>query len=100
MKRKIRCFVACINLPLEVALARRLLRDIEWCLSERNQEDLTAYLKEYLTGYLTGATREMYLEVNARVLKNCDLVLDGVKSLDELADEIVSAIITRVSSLG
>ena len=42
----------------------------------------------------------MYLEVNARVLKNCDLVLDGVKSLDELADEIVSAIITRVSSLG
>ncbi|MBD2101659.1 P-loop NTPase fold protein [Leptolyngbya sp. FACHB-261] len=91
-------FVACISLPLEVALARRLLRDIEWCLNERNQEYLTAYLKEYLTGYLNGSTREMYLEVNARVLKNCDLVLNGVKSLDELANEIVSAIKTRVGS--
>lgn len=92
-------FVACINLPLEVALARRLLRDVEWCLSERNPEYLAAYLKEYLTGYLSGATREMYLEVNARVLKNCDLVLNGVKSLDELADETVAAIKIKLGAV-
>lgn len=92
-------FVVFINVPLEVALARRLLRDAEWCLSEKNPEYLAAYLKEYLTGYLSGATREMYLEVNARVLKNCDLVLDGVKSLDELADEIVAAIKTKLEAV-
>jgi uridine kinase len=91
-------FVACIDLPLEVALARRLLRDIEWCVSERDPAYLAAYLKEYLTGYLRGATREMYLEVNARVLENCDLVLDGVKPLDELADEIVAAIKTKLGA--
>lgn len=89
-------FVACIDIPLEVALARRLLRDTEWCLSERNSEYLATYLKEYLTGYLSGATREMYLEVNTRVLKNCDLVLNGVKPPDELADEIVAAIKTKL----
>lgn len=92
-------FVACIDLPLEVALARRLLRDIEWCLSERNPEYLATYLKEYLTGYLGGATREMYLKVNARVLRNCDLALDGVKSLDEMADEIVAAIKTKLETV-
>lgn len=92
-------FVACINLPLEVSLARRLLRDVEWCLSERNPEYLAAYLKEYLTGYLSGATREVYLEVNARVLKNCDLVLNGVKSLNELADETVAAIKIKLGAV-
>ncbi|MBD2120301.1 P-loop NTPase fold protein [Trichocoleus sp. FACHB-262] len=92
-------FVACIDLPLEVALARRLLRDVEWCLRERDPEYLATYLKEYLIGYLSGATRELYLEVNARVLKNCDLVLDGVKSLDELADEIIAAIKTKLGTV-
>ena len=92
-------FVACIDLPLEVALARRLLRDVEWCLIKRNPEYLAAYLQEYLTGYLNGATREMYLQVNARVLKNCDLVLNGVSSVDELADEIVAAIKTKLGAV-
>lgn len=92
-------FVVCIDLPLEVALARRLLRDIEWCLSERNAEYLALYLKEYLTGYLGGATREMYLEVNTRVLRNCDLALDGIKSIDELADEIVVALKTKLGTV-
>ncbi|WNZ25575.1 hypothetical protein HJG54_23845 [Leptolyngbya sp. NK1-12] len=91
-------FVVCIDLPLEVALARRLLRDAEWCLREKNSEYLAIYLKEYLTGYLSGATREMYLEVNARVLKNCDLILGGVKPLDELADEVVAAIKTKLGA--
>lgn len=89
-------FVACITLPLEVALARRLLRDVEWCLNERSSDYFASYIKEYLTGYLNGATREMYLEVNARVLKNCDLVLNGVRSSDELANEMLVAIKTRV----
>ena len=88
-------FVACITLPLEVALARRLLRDVEWCLNERSSDYLAAYIKKYLTGYLSDTTREMYLEVNARVLKNCDLVLNSVISSDELANEMVVAIKTR-----
>ncbi|MBD2107023.1 hypothetical protein [Nodosilinea sp. FACHB-13] len=89
-------FVAYINLPLEVALARRLLRDIEQCVTERKQDILAAYLKEYLTEYLNGGTRELYFEVSTRVLQNCDLILNGVNSLDELANEIVTAIKTRV----
>lgn len=89
-------FVACINLPLEVALARRLLRDIEQCVTEGKQDIMADYLKEYLTEYLNGGTRELYFEVSTRVLQNCDLILNGVNSLDELANEIVTAIKTRV----
>lgn len=87
----------CIDLPLEIALARRLLRDAEWCLREKNADYLSIYLKEYLTNYLTNGLREMYAIVNTKVLESCELSLDGCKSLDDLADEVISEIRGRTA---
>jgi uridine kinase len=89
-------FVACIDLPLEIALARTLLRTIEEFPRERRQDELIEFLRGYLAAYLNGSVRALYLEVNARVLKNCDLVSNGVKPVAELAEEIVAAVKTRV----
>jgi uridine kinase len=92
-------FVACIDLPLEIALARALLRTIEEFPRERRQDELIEFLMGYLGAYLKDSLRALYLEVNARVLKNCDLVLNGVKPLAELAEEIVAAVKIRVEAV-
>ena len=85
----------CIDLPLEIALARQLLRDTEWCLREKSANYLSIYIEEYLTNYLNNGIRDMYAKVSAKLRKTCDLVLDGRRVLNELADEVVARIKER-----
>lgn len=98
-------FVAVIDIPLEIALARRLLRDldpisrqdIEKATKEKPAEGLVqivTYLEDYLSGYLD-AGRALYIAVQERAKANCDLVLDGSLSVDELARQIVTAVQDR-----
>ena len=95
-------FVAVIDSPLEIALTRRLLRDLgpispkdtEKATKEQLAEgvvQIVTYLKDYLRGYLdTG--RELYITVQKQAKENCDLVLDGSLSVDELAQQLVTAV--------
>ncbi|MEL7071372.1 MAG: hypothetical protein AAGN15_22365 [Cyanobacteria bacterium J06581_3] len=92
-------FVVFVDLPLEMALARRLLRDAEWCLKEKSAEYLSIYLKEYLTNYLTNGMRDMYFEVTEMVLKDCDLKLNGRKALNKLSDKVIAALQERTKGL-
>jgi len=80
-------FVAVIETPLEIALARRLsrdlghlpLEDIEEATKEQLAEgivQIATYLKDYISGYLD-AGRDLYVAVQEQAKENCDLVLDG-----------------------
>lgn len=95
-------FVAVIDIPLEIALTRRLLRDlgpislenIEKASKEQLAEgfiEVVTYLEDYLSGYLD-AGRDLYIAVQERAKENCDLELNGCLSVDELAQQIVTAL--------
>jgi uridine kinase len=90
-------FVVAIDVPLEIALARRLLEipEIPYFV-EHPEESLPAILR-YLHSYLYHSSRDLYITVNQQVSKNCDLIVDGTKSIDVLATEIAEQVQIAVS---
>ena len=80
-----------IDTPLDVALARRILRDY-FGDSQKSSEEALALLQGELTHYLAKA-RYPYLESH-RDKGLSDLILDGWRSLDDLKSEVL----TRINS--
>jgi uridine kinase len=91
--------VAIIDLPLEVALVRVVRRAIEpglvdpaasaGCLSSLNQ---------FLNGYVDLGLYDLYRVINRRALASCDVALDGLRPVDELADQVVRAARARLAA--
>lgn len=81
-------FVACIDLPLEHALARSVLRKLDGVSQEQTSEECLEELRGQLQWYLESG-RDVYYGVNEHVKKECQLVLDGRRPVAELAQEIV-----------
>ena len=81
-------FSVYLETPLEIALARRLLR----MSNLLPQDNLESTIQEYLLWYL-GEGRNFYIEVEGNARKNCDLIVDGTLSADELAEIICKEII-------
>jgi uridine kinase len=80
-------FVAHIDVPLDVSLCRRLIRDAE---AGKNPLDFVqAYLKYHI--------RDFYVRQQA-VRERADLVLDGMQPPDELVAQIISAIESRLGA--
>ncbi len=75
-----------IDTPLDVALARRLRRDIDgqpgW-----SADEAVRYAKEELTAYLVGA-RPLYEEFQERMRTTSDVIIDGTLSIDDVAEKI------------
>ena len=65
-----------IDVPLEIALARRLLR-MSSLISQGNS-DVT--IEEHLLWYL-GAGRNFYIALERSTLTKCDLIVDGMLQL-------------------
>ena len=86
-------FMVFIDTPLDVAMARRLLRDLA-SKPPAGANDALDSLESGLTAYLDYA-RDAYLEIDRQVKPACDLILDGRCSVDDLAQEIVSAVTAR-----
>lgn len=86
-------FMVFIDTPLDVAMARRLLRDILGD-AEQGAEDTITRLKANLSRYLDG-TRLLYLEFQNQMKRTCNLVLDGRLTVDELATAIDTTIKQR-----
>ena len=85
-------FVACLDTPLDVAVVRRLRRDVRQRSSHTpTVEELVTGLEEYLTFYLE-VLRAGYQSVHARALASCDLALDGTQPVEHLADHVVGAV--------
>ena len=95
-------FVAVIDTPLEIALCRRLQRDMDFfgmdnippAMKEqftKSFDKLSGYLRTYFDWYLhTG--RDFYIAIQEQAQATCDLVLDGQLRVDELAQQLVSAV--------
>ena len=84
-------YVICIDLPLEIALARKLLRMTKFLLAEESADALAQHLQFFLPWYLTSG-RDLYLAVNRRVQANCDLVVDGTQPSDTIVSTVAEAI--------
>jgi uridine kinase len=86
-------FVAFVDVPLEIALARRLLRDFDDG-APRQPEGYTRRLYGFLSTYVA-VYRDAYAEGIQLARETCDLQVDGMKTVEELAEEITLA--ARVS---
>lgn len=69
-----------IDTPLDIALARRVLRDME--KSKGNE------IREEMENYLTYA-RVAYIQMLKDILPSSDYVVDGARTLEEVVDDIV-----------
>ena len=84
-------FVACIDLPLEVALARRLLRIARYA---PDPSSVVEFMNRWLPEYIR-SVRHLYATVNALAMAQCELVLDGLRDPDELAELVVDEVRQR-----
>ena len=75
-----------IATPLDIAMARKLLRDIT-THAEKGAENPVKCLNAHLSSYLNGG-RLLFLELENQIKVNCDIVLDGRLTVDELAATI------------
>ncbi|MCM3782025.1 AAA family ATPase [Neobacillus mesonae] len=79
-------FVVCIDIPLEVALARRVLREIQ--TAERNPTETLNTVGEYMSQYLN-VIRNLYQSINSKVMAECDLIVSGLEPIDAITDKII-----------
>jgi uridine kinase len=96
--KKLVNYVIAVNTPLEVALARRLLREAGKPHFKEHPHELGSSMLNYLQIYLEIA-RPLYLAANEHVYKDCNLILDGLKPLPEIVDEAVKQVRIAASLL-
>ncbi len=72
-----------IDTPLDVAMARRILRDMQNATGDEIRADMEDYIKY---------ARVAYLQMLRDVLPSSDYVLDGTQSIGELAEELANII--------
>ncbi len=111
-------FMVLIDTPLEIAFARRLARNTANMPSpeelearfaaDLSEEDLqraatdlmrvAAFLRDEAQQYLA-SRREVYVAVHEQVRADCDLIVDGCRPLDDLAQEVAQAVRQRREEL-
>jgi uridine kinase len=84
-------FVVYVDTPLEVAYIRKLARKTDFLPWEDNPAVFIKNLRSNLEWYQR-IGRKFYLAVADRVREDCDLVVDGTQSTEQIADEIMQAI--------
>jgi uridine kinase len=77
-------FMVFIDTPLDVALARRLLRDADTEGNVSLPDEMRTYLDH---------GRQAYLEMDKRIKPACDLIVDGTKSVDAIAEEVAAVVL-------
>jgi hypothetical protein len=80
-----------VDTPLEVAYIRKLARKTDFLPWEDNPAVFINNLRSNLEWYQK-IGRKFYLAVADRVRADCDLVVDGTQSTEQIADEIMQAI--------
>lgn len=74
-----------IDTPLDIAMARRILRDMSNATVEEIRYNMDMYLKY---------ARVAYVQMLKDILPSSDYVIDGTKELGEKVQEIISIILT------
>ena len=73
-----------IDTPLDIALARRILRDMSDATGDDIRNDLETYLKY---------ARISFIQMQKDILPSSDYVIDGTLTVDEIANEIIAKIL-------
>ena len=73
-----------IDTPLDIALARRILRDMSDATGDEICNDLETYLKY---------ARISFIQMQKDILPSSDYVIDGNRTVDEIANEIIAKIL-------
>jgi len=84
--------VVAIDLPIDMALACRLVRDINTPQMAADPQAARDHVESYCRKFLFESRRELILVGQRCALKNCDLVLDGTKPVAALTAELVAAL--------
>jgi uridine kinase len=84
-------FVVYVDTPLEVAYIRKISRKNNFLPWEDDPAIFIANLRENMEWYLR-VGRRFYLVVAERVRENCDLMVDGTLSTEQIADKIIESI--------
>ena len=72
-----------IDTPLDIALARGILRDMK----TSSAEEITNWLDYYLR-----YARVAFVQMQKDILPSSDYVIDGSKSVDEIVEEIITKV--------
>ncbi len=72
-----------IDTPLDIALARRILRDLGNASGDEIRDDLELYLKY---------ARIAFIQMQKDILPSSDYIIDGTKSVTDIADSIQTII--------
>lgn len=72
-----------IDTPLDISLARRILRDMSDAIADDIRRDLEMYLKY---------ARTAYIQMQKDILPSSDYVIDGTLSVEEITNEIITKI--------
>ncbi len=77
----------CIDIPMEIALARRLLESFDqW---SGTPDERIGWAKNYLNSYLFESMRDVYIAINEGVKSQCDLVLDGCVPVNQNVERVL-----------
>ena len=78
-----------IELPLDLAIARRILRNIRTDFSHLTPGERLNYVDSFLTEYLHGG-RISYQKLFEAVKNDCDIVLNGLASIEQMTGEVLT----------
>jgi uridine kinase len=83
-------FSVCLDIPLEIALARRLLDVVErW---DGTAEQRLQWMNGYLRSYLFEGMSKVYIAINEQVKANAELILDATLPVGQNAQAVFGAI--------
>ena len=86
--RMIKDYLDCcifIDTPLDIALARRIMRDMKEASADDIREEIDTYLKY---------ARILYVKMQEEQVSSVDHVINGSKSLDEIINEITEIVLS------
>lgn len=73
-----------IDTPLDIALARRILRDMDGASGEEIRKDLKGYLKY---------ARTAFVQMQKDILPSSDYVIDGTMRTEAIVESIINSIL-------
>ena len=93
-------FAVFVDTPLDIALARRIIRDYTNRTSDRNEIEVSLFAIEKELKFYLKKSRPTYVRMSETQIPFSDLIVDGTKSPDEIANEIINASICTNSGMG
>lgn len=73
-----------IDTPLDIAMARRVLRDMKEAAADEIRNEMDMYLK---------CARTAYVQMQKEHLSASDYVIDGAKELEDIIDEVTEIVL-------